>query len=90
VPHFDREEVIIVLLSLPVRGVLSEKRFNLPPRSYGANGATESRTNMRPRLSSWTERLAHDRIVARVDHLVPEISDELNRIAYSRVVEGGN
>ena len=54
-PHLDGEEVMVVLLGFPARGVL-RKKLRLPPRSCEESGATKSRTNLTPHFSDWRER----------------------------------
>jgi len=51
-PHFVGEKVVIILLSLPVRGVLNEKCFDYLLEIVERVGATESRANLGLRLSS--------------------------------------
>ena len=48
---------MVLLLGLLARGVLGEKRFSYLLEVVKRMGAAESRTNPRPRLSSWPERL---------------------------------
>ena len=44
-PHFDGEEVVVVLVGFPMGGVLSES-VSLPPRSSGKSVTAVSRTNL--------------------------------------------
>ena len=60
--NFDREEVVI-LLSLPARGILGEKSLDYLFETFRTNATVESRTNPRPCLSGRKEKLD-----TRADH----------------------
>jgi len=55
-PHFDGEKVMVVSLSLPTRGILSEERFGYLLEVVEGTEATENITNLRLLLSNWKGR----------------------------------
>ena len=86
-PHFDREEVVVALFTLPVGSVLSEECLSYLLKIIGRMWMQKVEPIWSHTFQAGWKGQPYEGVITRADyHLIPEMSDVLNWVAHSIVI----